>query len=402
MNKKYLRKKFIKRKFHKSKLNRFKHKTKFHKKRTKFNIIIKYLFFIFFLSFIILSITFNNENILYATDFNITSDKWIVMTVSNPPTETIKNLEKKIKQWKIVVICNNVTIESNWDLFKSSNNLIFLPIIAQNKLGYNLLKYLNYNSYCRKNIGYLFAIQHGAKEIYEIDENLEFSPDNLSFLDINVNDSFISYGKENNPKMINPYIHFGESNIWPRGFIIRDISSEHNKTFHYTHFSKIKLKPLVYQGLINNIPDADSLFLLTNVKKNKNLDISFSNNCPLLYLPGNYIPINSKNTKYLYKIFPFLMLPVTINESIADILRGYIIERFAFKYKGTIAFHNTNLYNNKVVNNSKLLEEKEIYLYSNKILEIIKSNKNTRKNFKKLLFEIINELIFSCFNFYIF
>ena len=96
------------------------------------------------------------------------------------------------------------------------------------------------------------------------------------------------------------------------------------------------------------------------------------------------------------------MLPVTINESIADILRGYIIERFAFKYKGTIAFHNTNLYNNKLVNNSKLLEEKEIYLYSNKILEIIKSNKNTRKNFKKLLFKIINELIFNCFNFYIF
>ena len=283
MNKKYSRKKFIKRKFHKSKLKRFKHKTKFHKKRTKFNIIIKYIFFIFFLSFIILSNPFNNENNLYATDFNITSDKWIVMTVSNPPTETIKNLEKKIKQWKIVVISNNVSIESNWDLFKSSNNLIFLPIIAQNKLGYNILKYLNYNSYCRKNIGYLFAIQHGAKEIYEIDENLEFSPDNLSFLDINVNDSFISYGKENNQKMINPYIHFGESNIWPRGFIIRDISSEHNKTFRYTHSSKIKLKPLVYQGLINNIPDVDSLFLLTNVKKNKNLDISFSNNCPLLF-----------------------------------------------------------------------------------------------------------------------
>ena len=310
------------------------------------------------------------------------------------PNRNNKKFRKKIS--------NNVSIESNWDLFKSSNNLIFLPIIAQNKLGYNILKYLNYNSYYRKNIGYLFAIQHGAKEIYEIDENLEFSPDNLSFLDININDYFISYGKENNPKMINPYIHFGESNIWPRGFIIRDISSEHNKSFRHTHSSKIKLKPLVYQGLINNIPDADSLFLLTNVKKNKNLDISFSNNCPLLYLPGNYIPINSKNTKYLYEIFPFLMLPVTINESISDILRGYIIERFAFKYKGTIAFHNTNLYNNKLVNNSKLLEEKEIYLYSNKILEIIKSNKNTRKNFKKLLFEIINELIFSCFNFYIF
>ena len=40
------------------------------------------------------------------------------------------------------------------------------------KLRYKTVKYLNYNSYSRKNIGYLFAIEHGAKEIYEIDEDI--------------------------------------------------------------------------------------------------------------------------------------------------------------------------------------------------------------------------------------
>ena len=39
------------------------------------------------------------------------------------------------------------------------------------------------------------------------------------------------------------------------------------------------------------------------------------------------------------------------------------------------------------------MEEKEILLYSNKILEIIKSNENKNYNSKKLFFKIINELI---------
>jgi len=43
------------------------------------------------------------------------------------------------------------------------------------------------------------------------------------------------------------------------------------------------------------------------------------------------------------------------------------------------------------LNNSNILEEKEILLYSNKILDIIKSNDYKSYNSKKLLFKIINE-----------
>ena len=342
---------------------------------------------------IIISNQFNNGNNLYINKYNITSDKWIIMTASNPPSKYIINLEREIKYNKIVVIGNNKTIDSNWDIFANSNKLIYLSKKDQKKLGYNILKFLNDDSYYRKNIGYLFAIQHGAKEIYEIDENLQFSSDSLSF--VNVNNSYIIYGKENNNKMINPYTHFGEPNIWPRGFVYKDINKViYNKTFYYSHYSKIKLKPMIYQGLINGIPDVDSIFILTNIKINKSLDIHFSNNYPLLYLPGNYVPINSKNTKYSYEIFPFLMLPITTNKFISDIIRGYILEAFAFRYNGLIVYHNNNVYNkNYILNDSNIFEEKEILLYSNKILDIIKSNENKNYNSKKLLFKIINELI---------
>ena len=332
---------------------------------------------------------------IYNDTYNINSKRWIVMTAINPPSDSIINLEKQLKNWKIVVIGNIKTIDSNWDIFKNSNNLVYLSLNAQKQLEYNILKFLKDDSYCRKNIGYLFAIQHGAKKIYEIDENLILSADDENFMD-NINDLYICYAVKNGQSMINPYVHFGETNIWPRGFLIKDIMADYNKSFYYAYSSQVKIKPLIYQGLINVVPDTDSIFLLTSGKMKKNLNINFCQNYPLLYLPGNYVPINSKNTKYLYEIFPFLMLPTTINESIADIIRGYILERFAFGYEGMIVYHNSKVYreNEGINNDISIFKEREILFNLDKILDIIKSDQlYSGKSPLNLFFRILSELI---------
>ena len=337
----------------------------------------------------------NTKNIhQYIDTYHISSKRWIVMTAINPPSVSILNLEKHLEKWKIVVIGNIKKIDSNWDIFKNSDNLVYLSLQAQKQLGYNILKYLKDDSYSRKNIGYLFAIQHGAKEIYEIDENLILSTDSSNFLN-NIYNSYICYGVQNEQHMINPYIHFGETKIWPRGFFYKDIMEDYNKSIYYTHNSHVISKPLIYQGLINTIPDIDSLTFLTSSKSKENLNITFLKNYPLIYFPGSYVPINSKNTKYLYEIFPFLMLPVTINESIADIIRGYILERFAFGYGGLIVFHNSDAIREKIfVNDTKIIEEKKILFHLDKILDIIKSNKlYSGKKPINLLFHILTELI---------
>ena len=201
--------------------------------------------------------------------------------------------------------------------------LIYLSIKSQNQLGYEILKYMPEDSYNRKNIGYLFAIQHGAKEIYEIDENLKLNNSMEKFdLDYDIKNNSLCYVNQKEGKMVNPYLHFGETNIWPRGFLLKDIGTNNNNSFYYAHSRQVQLKPLIYQGLINGIPDIDPMFIQLNSKLIENLNILFSNNYPLLYLPGNYVPINSKNTKYLYEVFPFLMLPIGVNNNFSDILRG--------------------------------------------------------------------------------
>ena len=398
--KKYDIMKTKKKKYHKKKLERLKYlKNTIEINSSIINCRIFYFKFLGLILIMILILKFfrNNNNIINKNKliniYNITSDKWIVMTAFNPPSDSIINLEQNIYNWKIIVIGNIKTIDSNWDIFNNSNKLIYLSIKEQNKLGYNILKFLPDDSYNRKNIGYLFAIQHGAKEIYEYDENLDISKDNLYFLDININNTYICYTMQNEQRMINPYIHFGETNIWPRGFLIKDFTIDYNKSIYYANSAQIKVKPLIYQGLINEIPDVDSLFLLSSGKMKENLNISFSSNFPLLYLPGNYVPINSKNTKYLYEIFPFLMLPVTVNKSIADILRGYIIERFAYGYEGSIIYFNSNVYNRNKDYNTQLFEEREILFHLHEILEIITSNNYLRKNPKNLLFHFLTELI---------
>jgi hypothetical protein len=90
---------------------------------------------------------------------------------------------------------------------------------------------LKQNSYYRKSIGYLYAIQHGAKEIYEIDEDIEFN--NISYINKYFDDIFVSYVKRNDSLMINPYHHFGDKNIWPRGFKISDLGKQTTNEFHF-------------------------------------------------------------------------------------------------------------------------------------------------------------------------
>ena len=159
---------------------------------------------------------------------------------------------------------------------------------------------------------------------------------------------------------------------------------------------QLLLKPLVYQGLINGIPDLDSIFFNTRAKKNFKIDFNFAKIYPLIYFPGNYIPLNSKNTKYMYDIFPFIVLPTSINQEISDILRGYIIQRFAWGYNGSILYHTSDVYRNKSKDFMSLIykRERNIFIKLNKVLNIINNQTKIKNNNPiELLFSIINNLI---------
>lgn len=291
------------------------------------------------------------------------------MNAYNPPFPSLINLLNILEDWKIVVISINNTIDKKWKELNYSNKLVYISLKEQMRLGYHILKYLNLHSYSRKNIGYLYAIQHGAKEIFEIDEDIVIL--DLESLNFNLRNYYnIYYAIRNDSRMINPYIHFGGRNIWPRGFRLNDIGYQHQNKFFSLKGKNLLLTPLIYQGLINGVPDTDSIFQKTKLK----FELNFSLAEPLIYFPSNFIPINSKNTKYLYDIFPFLFLFSTISENVADILRGYILQYFAWRYNGCVVFHSSKNYRlrNNISKDFIFIEEKNLFYNLDKYLFILK------------------------------
>ncbi|CAH3141878.1 unnamed protein product [Porites evermanni] len=112
------------------------------------------------------------------------NEKWIVVTTINSPTDDVKKLAA-IDGWKVVVVGDTKT-PADW----SHPNCVFLSVERQKTLGYRIHDLLKYRSYPRKNIGYLYAIQHGAKIIYETDDDNSPTSGKITFYQQETGDFF--------------------------------------------------------------------------------------------------------------------------------------------------------------------------------------------------------------------
>ena len=81
------------------------------------------------------------------------------------------------------------------------------------------------------------------------------------------------------------------------------------------------------------------------------------------------------------------MFPISYDESIADIWRGYMIQKFAWKINGSVVYYKSDAYReNKNKNLSNLTSDKKNYFDVNKLINVLNSNYNTFNNkhpFKK-------------------
>ena len=325
----------------------------------------------------------------------IFSEKWVVVTTINAPTDSIKKLTELPEPWKIVVIGDKKTKIEDWASYSNSNKLIFLSIKSQLNLNYKTTQYIPYNSYTRKNIGYLYAIEHGAKEIYETDDDNIFTTFELLYHDFN--STMISYAENSISTMINPYAYFGRPSVWPRGFRLNDINLDHEKKFYITNPDFITSKPLVFQGLTNGDPDVDAIFRLTRANSYNPIRLDFYDMHPLLYFPGNYIPINSQNTRYLYQAFPAMALPTTVSFRVCDIWRGFILERFIWGYDGSVLFHKPTVFQKRNVHDyyEDFIDEEALYYGLEDILNSLNDdyNKEGKINPGEFLVKIIENLV---------
>jgi len=298
----------------------------------------------------------------------VNSEKWVVVTTINYPTDAVRTIAS-LPGWRVVIVADKKT-PKDWEL----ENCDFLSIEKQQKLGYHMNDLLPYNHYGRKNLGYVYAIQHGAKTIYETDDDnilidtthITYLPERSEISALHPSDSSVS--------VVNPYAHFGEPTIWPRGFPLEQIMK--SQTYKLEK-KKSTLIP-IQQGLANKDPDVDAIFRLT-----RKLNITFANSEPVNIPIGIMTPYNSQNTFFHQRALWGLLIPITTTFRVCDIWRGYWSQRLLWEIGGSLAFLPASVIQNR--NPHHLLEdfidEDDLYKQAGKLVKFLREWRSERTNF---------------------
>eukprot|EP00466_Bigelowiella_natans_P017608 jgi/Bigna1/145881/aug1.105_g20589 len=98
-----------------------------------------------------------------------------VVTTIFSPTTTVKQL-LEFKEWCVVVAGDKKSPPESKEEYErvskdKPGHLVYLSPHDQSSLGYGTTPLLNWNHFGRKNVAFIYAIQHGAKVIYDVDDD---------------------------------------------------------------------------------------------------------------------------------------------------------------------------------------------------------------------------------------
>ncbi|XBJ25335.1 probable glycosyltransferase STELLO2 [Triticum urartu] len=319
------------------------------------------------------------------------AERWIVVSVSSPPTAALAALTR-VKGWQLLAVGNSHT-PAGWDL----KGAIFLSLDLQAQLGYRSVDFLPYASHVRKTAGYLFAIQHGAKLIFDADDRAEVPGNDLGkHFDVDLGSGIANHPvllqyshADPNRTVVNPYVHFGQRSVWPRGLPLDKVGEVAHEAFYTEIFSG---RQFIQQGLSDGLPDVDAVFYFTRKPPTAPFDLRFDPEAPKVALPqGMMAPVNSFNTLFHAQAFWGLMMPVSVSSMAADVIRGYWAQRILWEIGGYVAFYPPTIYRKDHVQAYPFAEEKDLHVNVGRLIKFL----NEWRSNKQSLFEKILDLSYA-------
>ncbi|XP_067664740.1 uncharacterized protein [Haliotis asinina] len=289
-------------------------------------------------------------------------DRWIVLTTISNPTPDVQFLVN-IPGWNVVVVGDTKT-PTSWRL----PNCVYLSLEDQQKLPFETVGFLPRNSYARKTVGYLYAISRGAKVIYETDDDNR--PEDLlnNFVQERTMWGLIYKGGSR----FNPYRHFGQPTLWPRGYPLSSIGENISTEYVLNHWKT----PSIQQGVVNGEPDVDALFRLTRKQTHSQLNVTFDDRAPPAIVPaGVFSPFNSQNTFFLYDALWALLIPTTTTFRVCDIWRGYWAQRLLWEMGGNLGFFPPNAFQNRNLHSytRDAANEKDLYFQTERLVDFLRT-----------------------------
>ncbi len=307
------------------------------------------------------------------------NNNYVVITTIFEATDAVKKFADNPENH--LIIAGDKKTPSNWDIKDSKAEITFLS--AEKTYGYNIEKVLPFNHYCRKMIGYIWARNAGAEMIYETDDD-NYPKSNWKALSFDNEELFTEPDKG----FLNVYRYFSKEDIWPRGYPLELITNKEHLVCEDT-LKKRNLKIGVYQGLVDNEPDVDAIYRLTNNKK-----CDFEDKPSIAFGKGTVCPYNTQNTFTRRELFPLLYLPSTVTFRFTDILRGLVAQPLMWNEGYHLCFTKATVIQERNVHNYLKDFESEIpcYLYAQRVIDVSKSTIKSNISLKDNMFNVYDAL----------
>ena len=248
---------------------------------------------------------------------------WVIITTINKPTVAVKKFSElsNMHGFNLLIVGDLITPNSFKDL-----NCTYLSIEDQNSLFPKLSSLVPFRHYCRKNIGYAYAISKGAKYIFDTDDD-NIPLDNFFSILVSSNASKLIAGKG---RFCNIYQNFTSEKIWPRGLPLDEIK--------YEPYPESNIDPYsapIMQFLADQEPDVDAIYRLV-----KNKPVFFNKRVEGVALPyGIWCPFNSQATLFESSFFINLYLPCYVPFRMTDIWRSFVAQIRLWSKGEFLSFH---------------------------------------------------------------
>ncbi len=294
-------------------------------------------------------------------------NKWVVITSINGPQP--RYMDYVDRGWNVVVVGD---LKSPDKEFQSWTNDFkhFISAQMQSEIYPELSRAIGFNTYARKNLGYLYALGQGAKVIWETDDDT-FIREDLSD-PCTLFATSTKYTVKGSSQVFNPYVFFApNSGLWPRGFPLKKVflgrfSNPETIVVEEASFNLEDVDTI--QTLVNLEPDVDAIYRL--IFGDNQLKFPYRNDL-LLLNSGIVAPGNTQSTFWMTKrSFPYMYVPRHVDFRFCDILKSYVAQsELKMAYGGFLADQMRNPHDYL----EDFKSEVSCYVHSEKVIQIVTS-----------------------------
>jgi hypothetical protein len=309
-------------------------------------------------------------------------DRWIVVTSIFQPSPATRKLGEMTRLgWCYVVVAD----KNGPPEYDDVEGVVYLTVERQRALHFQIVDKVPWRHFGRKNVGFLYAIAHGARVIYDTDDDnrlklLEIPIAGLNtssvepLQDVPLQAAIPSVEPGPGRTQLNPYPFFRPTcgHVWPRGYPLDQVRSRADENLTLSAVTLTR-PPAVQQYLADEDPDVDAIFRLTRPLP------CFFEGLPegvpkLLAVPPQlFLPYNAQATVHLYDGFWGLLLPVTVHGRVSDIWRAYLTQRLLWDVGQVVSFQEAHVVHDRVAHDylKDFQSEQDLYLKATALVSFL-------------------------------